>query len=306
MQKEHYILNEKYRPSTLEGYICDDHFREKIQTWIENKEVPHLFLYGKAGSGKSTLAKILVKNIDCDYLYLNATDKRSMDDIRGEILPFVSTMSFKDAPKIVILDEATHILQASQVLLLNMIETYSNSTRFILTGNYPERLIEPLRSRLEDYNLVPPSKKAVAQHLHNVLTQEEVKFTLEDLAIIVKTYYPDIRRTINNLQKYIDKGKLVLPPKLTGNVEFENLLIKELQQPEKTSFNVIRKLIADNNVSDFDTLYSKLFEDSSKFAKRNEGMVAIIVNEHMFQSAQVLDKEICFMACIQKILDILK
>jgi replication factor C small subunit len=306
MQKEHYILSEKYRPSTLEGYICDNHFREKIQTWIENKEVPHLFLYGKAGSGKSTLAKILVKNIDCDYLYLNATDKRSMDDIRGEILPFVSTMSFKDAPKIVILDEATHILQASQVLLLNMIETYSNSTRFILTGNYPERLIEPLRSRLEDYNLVPPSKKAVAQHLHSILTQEEIEFTLEDLAIIVKTYYPDIRRTINNLQKYIDKGKLVLPPKLTGNVEFENLLIKELQQPKKTSFNIIRQLIADNNVSDFDTLYSKLFEDSSKFAQGNEGMIAIIVNEHMFQSAQVLDKEICFCACIQKILDTLK
>jgi replication factor C small subunit len=306
MQKEHYILSEKYRPSTLEGYICDDHFKGKIQNWIDSKEVPHLFLHGKPGSGKSTLAKILVKNIDCDYLYLNATDKRSMDDIRGEILPFVSTMSFKDAPKIVILDEATHILQASQVLLLNMIETYSNSTRFILTGNYPERLIEPLRSRLEDYNLIPPSKKAVAHHLHNILTQEEIEFTLEDLSIIVKTFYPDIRRTINNLQKYIDGGKLILPSKLTGNVEFESLLIKELQQPSKSSFNIIRQLIADNNVSDFDTVYSQLFESSSKFAKGNEGMIAIIVNEHMFQSAQVLDKEICFCACIQKILGTLK
>ena len=303
MQKEHYILNERYRPSTLEGYICDDHFKQKIQTWIDNKEVPHLFLYGKAGSGKSTLAKILVKNIDCDYLYLNATDKRSMDDIRGEILPFVSTMSFKNSPKIVILDEATHILQASQVLLLNMIETYSASTRFILTGNYPERLIEPLRSRLEDYNLVPPSMKAVAKHIKNILETEQVEFTLDDLAIIVKTYYPDIRRTINNLQKYIDNGKLTLPSKLTGNVEFEKLLIDELQKPKKGSFKAIRQLVADNDITDFDTVYTKLFTDAHKFAPGSEGMITIILNDHMFQSAQVLDKEICFMACIQKILD---
>ena len=303
MQKEHYILNERYRPSTLEGYICDDYFKQKIQTWIDNKEVPHLFLYGKAGSGKSTLAKILVKNIDCDYLYLNATDKRSMDDIRGEILPFVSTMSFKNSPKIVILDEATHILQASQVLLLNMIETYSASTRFILTGNYPERLIEPLRSRLEDYNLVPPSMKAVAKHIKNILETEQVEFTLDDLAIIVKTYYPDIRRTINNLQKYIDNGKLTLPSKLTGNVEFEKLLIDELQKPKKGSFKAIRQLVADNDITDFDTVYTKLFTDAHKFAPGNEGVITIILNDHMFQSAQVLDKEICFMACIQKILD---
>jgi DNA polymerase III delta prime subunit len=305
MQKEHYILNERYRPSTLDGYICDEYFKQKIQTWIDNKELPHLFLYGKAGSGKSTLAKILVKNIDCDYLYLNATDKRSMDDIRGEILPFVSTMSFKDAPKIVILDEATHILQASQVLLLNMIETYSASTRFILTGNYPERLIEPLRSRLEDYNLVPPSMKAVAKHLKNILETEQVEFTLDDLAIIVKTFYPDIRRTINNLQKYIEDGKLVLPPKLTGNVEFEKILIGELQKPNKNSFKSIRQLIADNDVTDFDTVYTRLFTDAHKFAPGSEGMITIIINEHMFQSAHVLDKEICFMACIQKILDTL-
>ena len=306
MQKEHYILNEKYRPSTLDGYVCDEHFKQKIQTWIEEQNIPHLFFHGKAGSGKSTLAKILVKNIDCDYLYLNATDKRSMDDIRNEILPFVSTMSFKNAPKIVILDEATHILQASQVLLLNMIETYSRNTRFILTGNYPERLIEPLRSRLEDYNLKPPSKKIVAKHIKQILEIENIQFEISDLAQIINSCYPDLRKTLNTTQKYIIDNQLILPNQLTNDLEVENKILEILQKPTKQSFTNIRQLIAENNITDFDSLYKKLYDESSKFAKGLEGMVTIAVNEHMFQSVSLVDKEICFMACIQKILEIVK
>ena len=226
-------MNEKYRPSTLDGYVCEDSFKQKIEGWIEEQNIPHLFLYGRPGSGKSTLAKILVKNIDCDYLYINATDKRGMDDIRNEILPFVSVMSFKPCPKVVILDEATHMLQSSQVLLLNMIETYSLNTRFILTGNYAERLIEPLRSRLEDYNLKPPSKKAVCKHLVNILKNEGVEYEINDLVPIINAYYPDIRRTINNIQKCIIDDKFVLPTTLTNNGDVEDTIILELHCNDK-------------------------------------------------------------------------
>ena len=305
MKKEHYILNEKHRPKHIDDFICDVSLKNKVNEWIEKQNIPHLFFHGKPGSGKSTLAKILAKNIDCDYIMLNATDKRSMDDIRNEILPFVSTMSFKSAPKIVILDEATHILQASQVLLLNMLETYSLNTRFILTGNYPERLIEPLRSRLEDYNLKPPSKKAVALHLKNILETEQIEFELSDLAQIINSCYPDIRRTFNTTQKYIVDNKLILSSQLNNSTDAEDKIITELSNPNKKSFTIIRQLIADNELSDFDSLYNKLFEDSSKFAKEKEGLVTIIVNEHMFQSVSLVDKEICFMACIAKILDVL-
>jgi len=306
MEKEHYILNEKYRPSTLDGYICDESFKQKIHGWIEEQNIPHLFFYGKPGSGKSTLAKILAKNIDCDYIYVNATDKRGMDDIRNEILPFVSVMSFKSAPKIVILDEATHILQASQVLLLNMIETYSLNTRFILTGNYPERLIEPLRSRLEDYNLKPPSKKSVAKHLDTILRAEGVEFDIKDVAQVIHTYYPDIRRTINNVQKYIIEDKFVLPKTLTNNLDIENQIIKELSKPTPKSFPTIRQLIGDGDITDFDSLYKKIYDEIHDFGSLYEGLVIISLHEHMFQSISVIDKEICFMACVQKILDILK
>ena len=222
MQEKHYILNEVYRPSTLEGYVCDDVFKHKIETWIEQQNIPMLGFFGKPGSGKSTLAKILVKNIDCDYLYLNATEKRGIDDIKNEVLPFVSVMSFKDAPKIVILDEAPHTLPAGQVLLLNMIETYSLNTRFILTGNYPERLIEPLRSRLEDYNLKPPSKKHVAKHIVKILETEVIQYEISDVAAIINTYYPDIRRIINNIQKHVIDSKLTLSQTLTNDSDTEN------------------------------------------------------------------------------------
>ena len=298
-------MNEKYRPSTLDGYVCEDSFKQKIEGWIEEQNIPHLFLYGRPGSGKSTLAKILVKNIDCDYLYINATDKRGMDDIRNEILPFVSVMSFKPCPKVVILDEATHMLQSSQVLLLNMIETYSLNTRFILTGNYAERLIEPLRSRLEDYNLKPPSKKAVCKHLVNILKNEGVEYEINDLVPIINAYYPDIRRTINNIQKCIIDDKFVLPTTLTNNGDVEDTIILELQNKSKKSFTTIRQLVADGDITDFEGLYKKLYDESNKFADGREGMVTIIVNDSMFQSTTLIDKEICFMSCIQKIIEIL-
>ena len=303
MQKEHYILNERYRPNNIDGFVCEDSFKSKVESWIDEQNIPHLFLYGRPGSGKSTLAKILAKNIDCDYLILNATDKRGIDDIKNEILPFVSVMSFKSAPKIVILDEATHILQASQVLLLNMIETYSLNTRFILTGNYPERLIEPLRSRLEDYNLKPPSKKIVGKHIVNILKTEGIQYELSDLAVIINTYYPDLRRTINNIQKCINDGKIILPSTLNNTNDIENQVIDLLKNKTETTFQEIRKLLVSNNISDYEGLYQKLYNDSSFFAGGKEGLITIIVHEHLFQSTNLIDKEICYMSCIAKILE---
>ena len=303
MQTEHYVMNEKYRPSTLEGYVCDDTFKQKVEGWIEQQNIPHLFLHGRPGSGKTTLAKIIARNIDCDYIMINATDKRGIEDIKNEILPFVSVMSFKSAPKIVILDEATHILQAGQVLLLNMIETYSLNTRFILTGNYPERLIEPLRSRLEDYNLKPPSKKHVAKHLVNILDTENIQYEISDVAAIINAYYPDLRRIINNTQKHVIDNKLVLSQTLTNDSDTENNLIQLLSKKHSKTFGEIRKLVADSDVSDFDSLYKKLYTDIEKYASGSEGLVIITINEHIFQSASVIDKEICFFAAIAKILE---
>jgi replication factor C small subunit len=303
--KEHTLLVEKYRPQTLDTYLCDDTLRDKFQTFITNQDIPHLGFFGLQGSGKSTLAKILVNNIDCDYIYLNATENRGMDDIKDKVGSFASAASFKPL-KIVILDEATHILQASQVLLLNMIETYSLTTRFILTGNYPERLIPALRSRLQEFKLTPPTKKVVAKHVVDILETENIEFELEDLASIIHNSYPDFRKVINTCQKYIVDNKLTLPGTLGKNNDFQTQMINELKKPSKTTFNTIRQLIADNSISSFDDLYKHLYDNTSEYAVGCEGQVTIILNECIYQSNFKIDFEINFMSCISRIIDTTK
>jgi DNA polymerase III delta prime subunit len=305
MTKQHTIWAEKYRPTNLDNYICDNKIREKVQEFLTNQDIPHLGFFGLQGSGKSTLAKILVNNIDCDFIYLNATENRGMDDIKDKVGSFASTRSFKPL-KVVILDESTHILQASQVLLLNMIETYSLTTRFILTGNYPERLIPPLRSRLQEFKLTPPSKKIVAKHIYNILEQESIEFVIEDLVTVINSSYPDFRKIINSCQKYVIDNKLVIPSTLVKNEDVNNKILDELKKPSNKTFNNIRQIIADNGVSLFEDIYKHLYDNTNQYAIGCEGQIAIIINEGLYQSNFKLDLEINFMASISKIIEIIK
>lgn len=302
---QHTILNEKYRPSTLEQYICTEENKVKFQEYIKNQDIPHLLFHGKAGSGKTTLAKILANNIDCDFLYINATDERSMDVMREKVGAFASAASFKPL-KIVILDEATHLLQASQVLLLNMIETYSRKTRFILTGNYVERLIDPLRSRLIEYTLSPPLKKDIANHLDHILTQEEVKYEIQDLALIINKFYPDTRRIVNYCQKNITNGSLVLDKKvISGNSNYLSDILNELKSPKKESWVNIRQLLADADINSYEELYRYLYDNIDTYCK---GLYEIIVilEKGQYQANFSLDKEINIMSTISEILQTIK
>ena len=298
----HTILNEKYRPDTLEGYICQDDIKTKFEEFIKQQDIPHLLFAGKPGAGKTTIAKILVKNINCDYLYINATDERSIDVMRDKVGAFAAAGSFKPL-KIVILDEATHILQASQVILLNMMETYSLTTRFILTGNYPERLIEPLRSRCQEFDLQPPSKKVVAQHIVNILDKENIEHTIEDVATIVKKFYPDFRKIINNCQKYTVDNVLKLDTSIEASDNYKEQVVDELKKPSNKSFNIIRQIIANAETDDYESLYAFLYEKLSDYAKGNEGVIVCYLEEYMYHATFRLDKEINVMACISKILE---
>jgi len=304
LKKSHTILNEKYRPDTLEGYICKDEYKSKFEEFIKNQDIPHLGFFGKPGAGKTTIAKILTKNIDCDYLYINATDERSIDIMRDKVGAFAAAGSFKPL-KIVILDEATHILQASQVILLNMMETYSLTTRFILTGNYPERLIEPLRSRCQEFDLSPPTKKIVAKHISIILDKEDIKYEIEDLVTIVNKFYPDFRKIINNCQKYTVDGVIKLDT-LSGNDNYQNEILNELKKPSTKSFNNIRQFIANSETDNFEDLYKFLYDKLSEYANGNEGIIICYLEEYMYHSTFRLDKEINIMACIAKILETIK
>ena len=301
----HTILNEKYRPDTLEGYICKDEVKAKFQEFIDKQDIPHLLFAGKPGAGKTTLAKILVNNIDCDFLYINATDERSIDIMRDKVGAFAAAGSF--APlKIVILDEATHILQAGQVILLNMMETYSLTTRFILTGNYPERLIDPLRSRCQEFDLAPPSKKVIAQHISVILDKEDIEYEIPDLVTIVNKYFPDFRKIINNCQKYTIDGVLKLDTMSNTDDNYKDALLAELKKPSVKSFNNIRQIITNTDLEDFDDVYKFLYDKLNEYSNGNEGIVICYLEEYMYHATFRLDKEINIMACIAKILETIK
>ena len=242
-----------------------------------------------------------IKNIDCDYLYINATDERSIDVMRDKVGAFAAAGSFKPL-KIVILDEATHILQASQVVLLNMIETYSLTTRFILTGNYPERLVEPLRSRLQEFDLQPPTKKVVAQHISVILDKEEIEYEIQDLVSVVNKFYPDFRKIINNCQKYTVDKTLKLDTLSNTDDEYKEKILIELKTKSSKTFNNIRQIIANSEVDDFSDLFRFLFDKLSEYASGSEGEVIMAIEEYQYHSNFRIDSEINIMALISKII----
>ena len=182
--ESHGLWVEKYRPQDLLTYVGNEHLKNKVERFINDGNVPHLLLYGKAGGGKTTLAKLIVNNVDCDYIYVNASDERKLELIRDRLKTFASSVGFKPM-KIVILDEADYLNHLTQPALRNLMETFSSHCRFILTCNYVEKIIDPLRSRCQEYKIEPPSKKEVALHAKMILEKENISFDLDDLVLVV-------------------------------------------------------------------------------------------------------------------------
>ena len=294
---------EKYRPSNLDTYIGNEHLKDKVSVYLESGDLPHLLLYGKAGTGKTTLAKILVKNIECDYLYINASDENNVDTVRNKVKNFASTMGFKDY-KIIILDECDYITPNAQAALRNLMETYSKHSRFILTCNYVERIIDPIQSRCQSYKVVPPSKKEVAQQMVNILTQENCQFELDDIALIVNAGYPDIRRVINSAQRQIVDGKLKIDTSSVIQNNYKLQLLEMLTSGVK--LNDIRQLIADNSISDYSELYRLLYDEVDNYGNGKQAECIMNIAEAQYQDVHVVDKEINFMSLIIRLTRILK
>jgi replication factor C small subunit len=301
--KENTLLVEKYRPTTLEHYVGNENIKEVIQKYLNQNDIQNFIFYGGAGTGKTTLAKLIVKNLDCDFLYLNASDENGIDTIREKVKGFASTASFKGI-KVVILDEADFITIQGQAALRNVIETFSRSTRFILTCNYIERIIDPIQSRCQVLKIVPPSKLDTAKHTAWVLDQEEISYETDDIKSIVNQYYPDLRKMLNTIQSSTINSKLLLDKDVLVSSNYMLSVIKELSTSK--NWKNIRQIIADSGVKDFEELYRFLFDNSSKYASDREGSVAIILNEHLYQSNFRIDKEINIMSAISKIIETIK
>jgi replication factor C small subunit len=308
---ENSLLVEKYRPSKLENYVGNENIKKSISKYLEQNDILNLIFYGPAGTGKTTLAKLCVQNLDCDHLYINASDERGIETIRDKVQSFASVASFKPL-KVVILDEADFLTIQAQASLRNIIETFSRTTRFIMTCNFVERIIDPLQSRCQVLKIVPPTKKDVAKHLHWICNQESISHDINDLVPLVNQYYPDLRKCINTIQlSTVDGGAndlyLSLDQSILVSSNYIDKVINALSEGSKHNkidcYNDIRQIIADANVNDFDELFRALYERSSEYLQDKEGTAAILINEHQYKANFRIDKEINIMSLIQNLIN---
>jgi len=300
MKRKHTLWIEKYRSQTLDQYIGNDAVKSRISDCIDKNDIPHFIFAGTAGTGKTTLAKLIVNNIKCDYLYLNASDENGIDMIREKVKGFASSATFNPI-KVVILDEADFLTQPAQAALRNIIEEYSINTRFILTCNYIERLIEPLTSRCEIHLLKPPSMPDVARHIcTNILDVEGVSYDIKNVALLIKEYYPDIRSVIKYLQAGIKDNKYEW---IALNTDWLSKVVETLKARDKKAWYTIRQIVADAQIDDFQVAYRYMFEHLDKFSHGHDAEISVILDDFIWRSGVVPDKEINFAACIAKILE---
>ena len=291
---------EKYRPQVLEDYVGNEVIKNKIADYIKESSIQNLLFYGVAGTGKTTLAKLITKNIDCDLLYLNASDERGIDTIREKIQPFAASMGFNDI-KIVILDEADYLTPQAQATLRHTIEACSSTTRFILTCNYLERIISPLQSRCQTFEITPPSKQEVNYKCQDILTKEKILFYEQGIEDIINTHYPDIRKIINTLQGSVVEGQIKIDDTSLKNSQLGDKIIEALSK--KTKLSIIRQILADSGAREFDGLFKVLYDNVSKYTNR-EGEAILIIAKYQYEYTFVLEKEICIAAMLNKLLDI--
>ena len=294
------LLVEKFRPTTLENYVGNENIKKSISKYLEQNDIQNLIFYGPAGTGKTTLAKLCVQNLNCDHLYINASDERGIETIRDKVQGFASVASFKPL-KVVILDEADFLTIQAQASLRNIIETFSRTTRFIMTCNFVERIIDPLQSRCQVLKIVPPSKKDVAKHLAWVLDQEKIRYEMQDLVPLINQYYPDLRKCINTIQLSTIDNDLKLDQSILVSSNYIDKVINELSN--KANFKTVRQIIADANVDDFDELFKSLYTKASEYLPGKEGTASILINEHQYKANFRIDKEINIMSLIQQIIN---
>jgi len=272
-KREHTLWVEKYRPQTLADYVGNETIKETIQQYLDANDIPHLLLYGKAGTGKTTLAKLIVNTIKCDSMIINASDENNVDTVRTKVKNFASSVGFAGF-KVIILDEFDYMTPGAQAILRNLMETFSKHCRFILTCNYIEKIIDPIQSRCQSFAITPPTKKDVAVQVSKVLDSEKIKYDIKNVADIINSYYPDIRRILNTCQLQSAKGELKVDHKVMVESNFQTKLI-DLLKSNDDKRNLFMKII-------------------------------LTIADGLSKDALVVDKEIVFMSTIIQILNIIK
>jgi replication factor C small subunit len=291
---------EKYRPAVLDDFVISLENKSIIQSFQIKKEIPNLLFVGTPGLGKTSLAKIIVNSLlESQYLYINASDENGIDTIRTKVTSFAQTKSIDGTIKVIILDETDGLSIDAQRALRNTMEEFAKITRFILTANYKYRVIPALQSRCQSLDLTPPLE-GVVKRCGAILKAEKIEISSDvkpALLNFIKSNYPDLRKCINELQKYSSTGVLKLN---TGdNNEILKLIFDEIK---KNNVLQLRKALIENESqfnSDYVMLLRNLFNyvDTAEQSVNAKKQYLLTIAEYIYRSSFVVDQEINCYAC---------
>jgi len=301
---------EKYRPKKIDDCILTNELKETFKQFVNQKELPNLLLSGTAGTGKTTVARALCEELGCDYIIINGSDEgRQIDTLRNKIKNFASTVSLTETAghKVVIVDEADYMNADSvQPALRNFIETFYKNCRFIFTCNYKNKILPALHSRCTviDFSITNGQKVKTATQLMNrlcsILTDEKIEFDKKVLAELIQKYFPDFRRTINELQRYSVRGKIDSGILFSITEADTKELVKVLKEKR---FNDMRKWVIQNLDKEPSSLFSSVYEILYKHLQpQSIPQAVLVIAGYQYKSAFVADQEINMVACLTEVM----
>ena len=304
MAKELWV--EKYRPKTIEDYVFKDEAQKRqVKSWIKEGSIPHLLFSGSAGIGKTTLAKVLLNELNIeeyDVLEINASRENSVDVIRDKITNFVSMIPFGPF-KVVLLDEADYLTLNAQAILRGLMETYSSTSRFILTCNYPNKVIPALHSRCQGFHVEKTDQTEFTARVATILVTENIEFDLDTLDTYVKVTYPDLRRCINQVQQNItEDNKLAAPT--AGDNDSSDYKIEMVELFKRGKIKEARTLLcAKARPEDMEEIFRWMYDNLDLFGQSEEqkDSALLIIKQGLVDHTLIADPEINLAATLVKL-----
>jgi DNA polymerase III delta prime subunit len=304
---ESFLWVEKYRPKKISECILPERLKNVFQEYVNKQEIPNLMLSGTAGVGKTSVAKAMCDEIGINHMYINASENRGIDMMRTTIRNYASTVSLVGGKKVIILDESDYLTADAQAAMRGAIEEFSSNCTFIFTCNYKAKLIDAIHSRCSviDFSLKNDEKKEMAsqffKRLQHILAEEKIDYDRAVLAKIVEKFFPDYRRTLNELQRYSSSGSIDagIVAQLS-DVRKVGELVKHLKEK---NFGEMRRWVVVNSDIDPNHIYRKVYDSlSDHFTKDSIPQAIIIISKYQYQAAFVADQEINLVACLTELM----